>query len=113
MSRANKVVLGIRHKIPKCLSNFDWAYDHDMKLDFSRLGKPTDNPYIELFNTSLRNECLNVHWFLSLADARTKFETWHRDYNGFRLQQSLDGLSLDMYLDAYHESRTDSLLLTG
>lgn len=26
-----------------------WAYDHDVTLDFSRPGKPTDNPYIESF----------------------------------------------------------------
>lgn len=36
-----------------------WAYDHKVKLDFSRPGKPTDNPFIESFNGSLRDECLN------------------------------------------------------
>jgi putative transposase len=35
-------------------------------MDFSRPGKPTDNPVIESFNGSLRDECLNIHWFLSL-----------------------------------------------
>ena len=60
-----------------------WAYDHEVTLDFSRPGKPTDNPYIESFNGSLRDECLNVHWFLSLDDARTKIETWWRDYNDY------------------------------
>src|SRR5690606_9254319 len=43
-----------------------WAYDNRVILDFSRLGKPTDNPYIESFNGSFRDECLSVHWFLSL-----------------------------------------------
>ncbi len=33
-------------------------------------GKPTDNPVIESFNGSLRDECLNIHWFLSLEDAQ-------------------------------------------
>jgi len=90
-----------------------WAYDHDVTLDFSRPGKPTDNPYIESFNGSFRDECLNVHWFLSLDDARTKIETWRQDYNAYRPHQSLDGLSPEMYLDAYHENSADSLLLTG
>jgi len=90
-----------------------WAYDHDVTLDFSRPGKPTDNPYIESFNGSFRDECLNVHWFLPLDDARTKIETWRRDYNAYRPHQSLDGLSPEMYLDAYHENSADSLLLTG
>ena len=38
-------------------------------LDFSRPGKPTDDELVELFNGRLRDECLNAHWFLSLADA--------------------------------------------
>ena len=32
-----------------------WAFENDATLDFSRLGKPTDNPYIESFNGSFRD----------------------------------------------------------
>jgi len=49
-----------------------WAYENGVALDFSRPGKPTDNAFIESFNGRLRDECLNAHWFLSLADARAK-----------------------------------------
>ncbi|MBB5191821.1 threonine dehydrogenase-like Zn-dependent dehydrogenase [Silvimonas terrae] len=66
-----------------------WAYEHGVKLDFSRPGKPTDNAFIESFNGSLRDECLNVHWFLSLDDAREKIERWRVDYNEFRQHSSL------------------------
>jgi putative transposase len=52
-----------------------WAYEHQITMDFSCPGRPTDNPYIESFNRSFRDECLNTHWFLSLADAREKIET--------------------------------------
>ena len=38
-----------------------WAYHHGVRLDFSRPGKPTDNSYVETFNGSLCDECLNVH----------------------------------------------------
>jgi putative transposase len=58
-----------------------WAYAKGVTLDFSRPGKPTDNAYIEAFNGRLRAECLNAHWFLTLADAREKLETWRRYYN--------------------------------
>jgi putative transposase len=44
-----------------------WAYAKGVTLDFSRPGKPTDNAYIEAFNGRLRAECLNAHWFLTLA----------------------------------------------
>ena len=58
-----------------------WAYRRGVTLDFSRPGKPTDNAFIEAFNGRLRAECLNAHWFLSLADATEKLEAWRRDYN--------------------------------
>ena len=66
------------------LSLDKWAYDKGVMLDFSRLEKPTDNPFIETFNGSFRDECLNVNWFLSLADAQQKIEKWRQDHNHFR-----------------------------
>lgn len=39
-----------------------WAYHHGVRIDFSRRGKPTDNAFIETFNGTLRDECLNLHW---------------------------------------------------
>lgn len=61
-----------------------WAYVHKVTLDFSRPGKPTDNAFIEAFNSKFRQECLNAHWFLALADASEKIENWRRDYNEVR-----------------------------
>jgi putative transposase len=58
-----------------------WAYQRGVTLDFSRPGKPTDNAFIEAFNGRFRAECLNAHWFLSLADAQKKVEDWRRYYN--------------------------------
>ncbi|WP_305972545.1 MULTISPECIES: integrase core domain-containing protein, partial [unclassified Mameliella] len=58
-----------------------WAYANEVTLDFSRPGKPTDNGFIEAFNSKLRSECLNAHWFMSLADAQEKLEDWRRHYN--------------------------------
>lgn len=55
-----------------------WAYDHGVVMDFSRPGRPTDNPFIESFNGSLRDECLNICWFLSLENAREKIESWRK-----------------------------------
>jgi putative transposase len=58
-----------------------WAYTNGVTLDFSRPGKPTDNAFIEAFNSKFRSECLNAHWFMSLDDARSKMEDWRRYYN--------------------------------
>ena len=67
-----------------------WAYFNGVKLDFSRRGKATDNAYIESFNGRLRQECLNEHWFLSLADAQGKLDRWRDDYNQHRPHSALD-----------------------
>ncbi|EBW3196925.1 transposase, partial [Salmonella enterica subsp. enterica serovar Gaminara] len=58
-----------------------WAYEHGVTMDFSRPGKLTDNPFIESVNGSPRDECLNIHWFLSLEDAQEKLDNWRREYN--------------------------------
>jgi putative transposase len=39
-------------------------------MDFSRPGETTDNAFIEKFNGKFRAECLNTHWFFSLADTK-------------------------------------------
>ncbi len=53
-----------------------WAYANEVTLDFSRPGKPMGNAFIKAFNGKFRLECLNTHWFLTLADAREKLENW-------------------------------------
>jgi putative transposase len=66
-----------------------WAYHQGTRIDFSRPGKPTDNAFVETFNGSLRDECLNVHWFESLEHAREIIEQWRLDYNESRPHMAL------------------------
>ena len=69
-----------------------WAYQKGVTLDFSRPGKPTDNAFIEAFNSKFRSECLNAHWFLSLADACKKMERWRRFYNEERPHSAIGNI---------------------
>jgi putative transposase len=66
-----------------------WAYEHGVRLAFIQPGKPVQNPYVESFNGKFRDECLNENLFFDLRDARTKIETWRRDYNHVRPHKSL------------------------
>ena len=66
-----------------------WAYARDVKLHFIEPGKPNQNGYIESFNGKLRDECLNEHWFVSLADARRILQEWREDYNEHRPHSAL------------------------
>jgi len=61
-----------------------------VQLEFSRPGKLTDNAQIESFNGSLRDECLNVHWFKSLADAQEKLDSLWIDYRESRSHSALN-----------------------
>lgn len=70
-----------------------WAYHHQVRLDFSRPGKPTDNCFVETFNGSLRDECLNTHWFDSIGQARAILEAWRVDYNESRPHSALKELT--------------------
>jgi putative transposase len=66
-----------------------WAYRQQVKLDFSRPGKPTDNAFIESFNASLRRECLSQHYFIDAAQARSALRAWQEDYNTVRPHSTL------------------------
>lgn len=70
-----------------------WAYEQGIALRFIEPGKPVQNCFVESFNGRLRDECLNEHWFLSLADARRIVEEWRIDYNRHRPHSSLGNLS--------------------
>jgi putative transposase len=74
-----------------------WAYHHSVRIDFSRPGKPTDNAFIETFNGSLRDECLNVHWFETLAEARRLIEAWRIEYNESRPHMALGNIPPSEY----------------
>jgi putative transposase len=66
-----------------------WAYHNQVKIDFSRPGKPTDNAYIESFNGTLRAECLDAHWFGDLAEACQRIGAWKVEYNASRPHRAL------------------------
>ncbi|EBW3178702.1 transposase, partial [Salmonella enterica subsp. enterica serovar Javiana] len=43
---------------------------------------------------NMRDECLNIHWFLSLEDAQNKLDSWRREYNNKRTHSSLNDMTL-------------------
>ena len=51
------------------------------------------NRFVETFNGSLRDECLNVNWFASLAEAQGLLEAWRQDYNESRPHSALNDLT--------------------
>jgi transposase InsO family protein len=56
-------------------------------------GKPMQNGFVESFNGSFRDECLNETLFSSLAQARAAIATWKEDYNRNRPHSSLGNIT--------------------
>ena len=76
-----------------------------MKIDFSRPGKPTDNAFVESFNGTFRSECLNIHWFMDLKEARQLIEVWRQEYNESRPHASLDDRTPSEFASQYAARR--------
>ncbi len=66
-----------------------WAYRNRVMLRLIQAGEPTQNAYVESFNGTFRDECLNKHWFRSLAEAREIIGAWRADYNQRRPHSAL------------------------
>jgi putative transposase len=58
-------------------------------VDYIEPGKPIQNAFIESFHASFRQECLDGHWFVNMADARQKIEAYGREYNEERPHRSI------------------------
>ena len=74
-----------------------WAYARGVTLRSIRPGKPIENAFVESFNGKFRDECLNEHWFVSLADAKATIEAWRVDYNTVRPHSSLADRTPDQF----------------
>jgi len=78
-----------------------WAAARGVTLDFIQPGKPTQNAFIESFNGILRDDCLNLHWFQSIEDARHTIQAWRIMYNQGRPHSSLGRLTPQQLADQH------------
>jgi len=56
-------------------------------------GSPWENPRVESFNGSLRDECLNMHVFGCIQESQAIVEAWRRKYNEERPHSALGYLT--------------------
>ena len=74
-----------------------WAHTQGLTLRLIEPGKPNQDAYIESFNGRFRDECLNEHWFTTLAHAQALIEAWRCEYNEERPKKGLGGLTPALY----------------
>lgn len=89
-----------------------WAYERGIRRHCIEPGKPVQNAVIESFNGWLRDECLNQHWFVSLADARRIIEAWRLDYNRCRPHSALDYRTQAEMHAAFTDNGIDGVIVT-
>ena len=87
----------------------NWAYRNGVAMRLIEPGKPNRNAYVESFNGRLRDECLNEHWFTSLAHARSVIEAWRREYNEERPKRVLGGLTPAEYALRLADQKVDTM----
>jgi putative transposase len=67
-----------------------WLRESAVATAYIDAGKPWQNGANESFNGKLRDECLNMEWFATRAEAKVKVESWRARYNHARPHSSLD-----------------------
>ena len=72
----------------------EWRYLRGESLDFTWPGKPTESGPIYLFNGRLRDECLNVNEFATVAQVWSVLRSWRHDYTHHRPHGSRSRLRL-------------------
>lgn len=70
-----------------------WLEENQCKTIYIEPGSPWENPYIESFNGTLREECLNRYAFAKGREAQQIVEAWRREYNEYRPHSSLGYIS--------------------
>ena len=74
-----------------------WCQETGIEWHYIQPGKPMQNGFVESFNGSFRDECLNETLFTSLDEARCKIKEWKDDYNQNRPHSSLGNLTPNEY----------------
>ena len=69
--------------------------------------------YIESFNATLRDDCLNQHWFRDIKDARETIEAWRKVYNTIKPHGSLARMTPQAFAAAHPLGGEKEFKLTG
>ena len=78
----------------------NWANKHQITLLYIQPGKPTQNAYIERFNRTVRQECLDLYEFDSIKQAQLLVTQWLWVYNNERPHTAIGGVPPRQLLNA-------------
>jgi len=81
---------------------WDWARFHQAGISYVEPGSPWQNPYVESFNSKIRDALLACEVLDTLTEAKVLIEDWRIDYNWYRPHSSLGKLSPARYAAMKH-----------
>ena len=74
-----------------------WSRRTGGEFRYIQPGKPIQNALVESFIGKFRDACLNVDWFVDLADARHSIEAWRIHYNRVRPHSAFGFVSPEQF----------------
>jgi putative transposase len=83
-----------------------WLAERGVEAAFIEKGSPQQNPFVERFNGSMRDELLNGEEFHSLLEARVVITAWVDEYNSERPHRGLGMMTPVAYAARCSEGRT-------
>lgn len=86
-----------------------WADEHEVELLFIQPGKPTQNAFIESFNSRVRDELLNPNRFRTIFAFNDAAELWRSEYNAEHPHSGLGGKTPEEFLALYETTPTPQL----
>src|SRR5438105_1074161 len=75
----------------------DWLACKGVQTAFIEKGSPQQNPFVERFNGTMRDELLNGEEFDTLLEARVVIEGWRFEYNSLRPHRGLGMMTPDQF----------------
>lgn len=90
-----------------------WALDQGVELLFIQPGKPTQNAFIESFNSRVRDELLNPNRFRTIFDAAEAAEIWRRTYNAEHPHSALGDRTPEEFLALYEITQSPQKTLAA
>jgi putative transposase len=88
-----------------------WLTESGIDTAYIAPGKPWQNGVDESFNGKFRDECLDMEWFRSRAEAVVVIEAWRRHYNEVRPHSSLGYLTPNEFTKSIRRSHNREELL--
>ncbi|NJN17039.1 MAG: IS3 family transposase [Oscillochloris sp.] len=85
-----------------------WLAECGVQTEYIDPGKPWQNGKEERFNGTVRDECLTMYRFKTVAEAWLRLSAFRQEYNTYRPHSSLGDLAPQMFKTAWLEAKAKS-----